>query len=66
MVCPDLLGRNSEGGRVLWHRGALIYGFEHALNPDGASLGCDLGYDVVPFWKLPFLVPWIFLKVLDE
>ena len=47
VVCPDLLGRNSEGGRVLWHREALIYGFDRALNPDGASLGCDLGYDVV-------------------
>ena len=35
-------------------RGALVYGFDWALNPDGASLGCDLGYEVVPFWKLPF------------
>lgn len=53
MACPDLLGRNNEGGCVLWRRGALVYGFDWALNPDGASLGCDLGYEVVPFWKLP-------------
>ena len=38
---------------MLWRRGALVYGFDWALNPDGAFLGCDLGYEVVPFWKLP-------------
>lgn len=54
VLCPDILGRNSEGGCVLWRRGGLFCGFDQTLNPDGASLGCDLGYEVVPFWKLPF------------
>lgn len=66
VLCPDILGRNSEGGCVLWRRGGLFCGFDQTLNPDGASLGCDLGYEVVPSWKLPFCSPWIFLKMLDE
>lgn len=50
------LGRNSGVGCVLWYRLLLAYCFDGALNPDrgGASLGCDLAYEVVSFRKLFF------------
>lgn len=50
------LGRNSEVGCVLWHRLVLVYCVDGALNPDWgrASLGCDLGCEVVSFRNLSF------------
>lgn len=60
------LGRNSEVGCVLWHRLVLVYCLDSALNPDwgGASLGCDLGLFLSGTFL--FVVPWKFLKMLEE
>lgn len=53
---------------VLWHRLIIFCCFDSALNPDWgrAYLGCDLRRKVVCFRKLSFVVPWKFLKMLEE